>query len=241
MFRRVGFSPGRNYIPRPLPSSLAVRNFAGEGGGGVYFEAPRGRNCIRPPFLIYALHCGSWAILKITTLALDCCVEEVAGPRKSEVPMFGNGQSAVSESTVSSTELSECFGPRRVRGRELTDFLSAFACQSKLTEFFAELTEFAADLSEFSLLRQVQGYTGIMRAPSCELWRSLAKFGELWRSHNVIFRISSLTFTRVPAKVPHVHQSSGEGTFFMRLAFGMCPIFRDSALETVFLVKEQSR
>ena len=54
--------------------------------------------------------------------------------------------------------------------------------------------------------------------------RTLAKYGELWRTHNVIFRISSLTFTRVPAKVTHVHQSSGEGAFCMRVAFGTYPI-----------------
>ena len=53
--------------------------------------------------------------------------------------------------------------------------------------------------------------------------RTLANFGELWRTHNVIFRISSLTFTRGPAKVAQVHQSSGEGAFCMRVAFGMCP------------------
>ena len=44
--------PGRNYIrPPPLPSFLAKRHFPGERGGGVYFEAPRGRNFIRPPLL----------------------------------------------------------------------------------------------------------------------------------------------------------------------------------------------
>ena len=58
-------------------------------------------------------------------------------------------------------------------------------------------------------------------APSCELWRSLAKFGELWRSlakfgelwrtPNTIFTRTSLTFTRVPAKFPPIHLSSGEG------------------------------
>ena len=36
------------YAPPP-PPFLAKRHFPGEGGGGVYFEAPRGRNCIRPP------------------------------------------------------------------------------------------------------------------------------------------------------------------------------------------------
>ena len=37
--------PGRNYIrpPPPSPPFLAKRHFPGEGGGGVYFEAPRGR------------------------------------------------------------------------------------------------------------------------------------------------------------------------------------------------------
>ena len=39
----------------PSPHFLSARHFSGEGGGGVYFEAPRGRNLIRPPFL-YAPH-----------------------------------------------------------------------------------------------------------------------------------------------------------------------------------------
>ena len=39
------------YAPPPPPPFLATRHFSGEGGGGVYFEAPRGRNFIRPPFL----------------------------------------------------------------------------------------------------------------------------------------------------------------------------------------------
>ena len=47
--------PGRNYInPPPLPPFLAKRQFSGEGGGGVYFEAPRGRNFIPPP--LYTPH-----------------------------------------------------------------------------------------------------------------------------------------------------------------------------------------
>ena len=37
------------YAPPPLPPFLAIRHFSGEGGGGVYFEAPRGRNFIPPP------------------------------------------------------------------------------------------------------------------------------------------------------------------------------------------------
>ena len=40
--------PGQNYARPPTPF-LARRHFSGEGGGGVYFEAPRGRNFIRPP------------------------------------------------------------------------------------------------------------------------------------------------------------------------------------------------
>ena len=63
------------------------------------------------------------------------------------------------------------------------------------------------------LLKQVPGYTRSMRVSSCELWRSLAKFCELWRTHNAIFTRSSLapefrrrspTFTRVLVKVPSV-------------------------------------
>ena len=38
------------YAPPPPPPFLAKRDFPGEGGGGVYFEAPRGRNFIPPPF-----------------------------------------------------------------------------------------------------------------------------------------------------------------------------------------------
>ena len=48
-------------------------------------------------------------------------------------------------------ELSELFGPHRVPGRELGEFLFdlLFVGQSELTEFFlAELTEFAPKLSE---------------------------------------------------------------------------------------------
>ena len=38
------------YAPPPHPISGHKAFFRG-GGGGVYFEAPRGRNFIRPPFL----------------------------------------------------------------------------------------------------------------------------------------------------------------------------------------------
>ena len=40
----------------PLPLFLAKRHFSGEGGGGVYFEAPRGRNFTPPPPLLYTPH-----------------------------------------------------------------------------------------------------------------------------------------------------------------------------------------
>ena len=53
-------------------------------------------------------------------------------------------------------------------------------------------------------VREVPRGTGSMRAPSCELWRSLAKFGE---PHATFIR-PPFTFTGVPAKVPRIHQSS---------------------------------
>ena len=38
------------YAPPPLPPFLAKRHFPGEGGGGVYSGAPRGRNLYTPLF-----------------------------------------------------------------------------------------------------------------------------------------------------------------------------------------------
>ena len=52
-----------------------------------------------------------------------------------------------------------------------------------------------------------------MRTPSCELWRSPVKSGEVWRTlANPIQHLpgAPLTFTRVPGKVPGIHQSSAE-------------------------------
>ena len=45
------YCPGTNYIrpPPPFHPFLARRHLPGRRGGGVYFEAPRGRNFIRPP------------------------------------------------------------------------------------------------------------------------------------------------------------------------------------------------
>ena len=47
---------------------------------------------------------------------------------------FGNGANTVSESTVSNTEPSEFFGPHRVPGGKLSEFLSAYyLCVPKRT------------------------------------------------------------------------------------------------------------
>ena len=56
-----------------------------------------------------------------------------------------------------------------------------------------------------------------------DFMRTLAKPGELWRTHDATFTRTSLTFTRVPAKVPRGHQSSGEGALGMWVASRMCP------------------
>ena len=50
----------RKKLYTPPPPFLAKRHFLGEGGGGVYFEAPRGRNFIRPPFLIHPPPLGGY-------------------------------------------------------------------------------------------------------------------------------------------------------------------------------------
>ena len=58
-------------------------------------------------------------------------------------PSVRDGLNTVSESTLSSTQLSELSGPRRVPGRELSECFSAYilVCQSELTELLAELSE----------------------------------------------------------------------------------------------------
>ena len=67
-----------------------------------------------------------------------------------DLPLIGNGPNTVSESTVSNTELSEFFGPHRVPGRGLSEFLPAhYLCaKANSPSFFAELTEFDVKLSE---------------------------------------------------------------------------------------------
>ena len=61
-------------------------------------------------------------------------------------------------------------------------------------------------------LKDSWGIAEVARA-FMKLWRSLAKFGKFWGTHHAIWTRTSLTFARVPAKVPRIHQSSGEGAF----------------------------
>ena len=63
---------------------------------------------------------------------------------------------------------------------------------------------------------KTDGQTRSEAALSHELWRSLA-------NPQTIFTRTSLPFTRVPAKLPHIHQSFGECAFCVRVAFRMCP------------------
>ena len=83
-------------------------------------------------------------------------------------------------------------------------------------------------------------FQGIPVACAREFMRTLSKPGEVWRTHNTTFTSLSMTCTRVPVKVPHVHQSSGESAFCMRVAFGMCPTLR-FALTTPENLKGQRR
>ena len=61
--------------------------------------------------------------------------------------------------------------------------------------------------------------------------RTLAKPGKAWRTLDATFMRTSLTFKRVPAKVPTFTKSSGEGAFCVWVAFRMCP--RKAELNTV--------
>ena len=70
-------------------------------------------------------------------------------------------------------------------------------------------------------LRQVPGCTRTMRAPSCELWRTLANFGEpitLYAEQPPEFRRRSPTFTKVPLKVRSVCGWSSECAGFACMA-----------------------
>ena len=75
----------------------------------------------------------SLASVCITTCALAEILKEQKGLNSGLVSLhgpvcspFGNGPNTVSESTVSNTELSEVFGPHRVLGRDLSEFLSGY-------------------------------------------------------------------------------------------------------------------
>ena len=45
--------------------------------------------------------------------------------------LIGDGPHTVSQSTASNMELSELFGPHRVRGRELSEFYQLMICVPK--------------------------------------------------------------------------------------------------------------
>ena len=51
---------GEVIYPPPSRHFWPKGNFPGEGGGGVYFEAPRGRNFIRPPPFIHPPPLGGY-------------------------------------------------------------------------------------------------------------------------------------------------------------------------------------
>ena len=69
------------YTPPPF---LAKRHFPGEGGGGVYFEAPRGRNFIRPPLYTPPpqegiFRGGGWGRIKFGPVA-----QQLSGTKKKQ-------------------------------------------------------------------------------------------------------------------------------------------------------------
>ena len=82
---------------------------------------------------------------------------------KPQHTFFGNGPNTVSESTVSSTELSEfLLAFTEFWGESHSEFLSEYhLCAKANSQSFAELTEFAAELSEFSLGKIEWGVFGI--------------------------------------------------------------------------------
>ena len=72
----------------------------------------------------------------------------------------GTGPNTFSESTASNTELSDLFGPHRVPGRELSEFLAAcyltntICLQNRTHRVVRRTHQVAAELSEFSLPKQ---------------------------------------------------------------------------------------
>ena len=70
-------------------------------------------------------------------------------------------------------------------------------------------------------IRLVPGYTRSMRAPSCEIVRSLAKFGELWRAHKAIFTTTD------------IHRSCGEGPPHSPEFRWSCLLYYEGSLQNV--------
>ena len=65
------------YAPRLSPPDLDIKHFPGEGGGGVYFEASRGRKFIRlPPLYTPHPYKGSGCVYNLGHVK-DCCKEGI--------------------------------------------------------------------------------------------------------------------------------------------------------------------
>ena len=88
-------------MPPPPPPFLAKRHFPGEGGGGVYFEAPRGRNFIPPPPLLYTptptrrvfSGVGGWGCIKFGSVKLvqnrTALVQDTLGRPSLQLTILG--------------------------------------------------------------------------------------------------------------------------------------------------------
>ena len=85
------------YAPPPPP--ISVRHFLGEGGEGVYFEAPRGRNFIPPPppFLYTPPHpqklifrVGGWGCIKVGPVKMLSGFQELQEISKVKARGSGN-------------------------------------------------------------------------------------------------------------------------------------------------------
>ena len=89
---------------------------------------------------------GHQAFSDLRTLLRRCAV--------ARPPWLGNGPKTVSESTGSNTKLSEFFGPRRVPGREPSEFLSAFClCAKANSQIFSQNSPSLAQSSVSSLFQ----------------------------------------------------------------------------------------
>ena len=92
-----------------------MRHFSGEGGGGVYFEAPRGRNFIRPPFYTPPTPrrvfsgVGGWACIKFGPVFLPPFLATPLPPLLSALvrPFLPLEKCSILQNNVHSTELGE--------------------------------------------------------------------------------------------------------------------------------------